>query len=60
MTDRLQEIRARLDLPGVWAAAGPQNSEFIDHAVGDICWLLGEVERLRTASGTGLNGDDNE
>lgn len=58
MSDRLQEIRARLDLPGVWAAAGPQNAEFIDHAVGDIAWLLAEVERMRTENGTELLPDD--
>lgn len=55
MSDRLQEIRARLDLPGVWAAGGPQNREFIDHAVGDIAWLLGEVERLRNTSLSAAN-----
>lgn len=41
MTDRLQEIRARLDSMS-WVS-----DEFIAHAPADIAWLLDEVERLR-------------
>lgn len=47
MHDRLQEIRARLDLAGTFSVDGPDNSHFIAHAPADIAWLLGEVERLR-------------
>lgn len=45
MTDRLQEIRARLDLAGTFSVDGPDNSHFIAHAPADIAWLLAEVER---------------
>lgn len=47
MHDRLQEIRARLDLAGTFSVDGPDNSHFIAHAPADIAWLLAEVERLR-------------
>lgn len=41
-TDRLQEIRARLE--GIsWVS-----DEFVAHAPADIAWLLDEVERLRS------------
>lgn len=46
MPDRLQEIRARLDLAGTFSVDGPDNSHFIAHTPADIAWLLDEVERL--------------
>jgi len=48
MSDRLTEIRARLDLAGTWSADGMDNAHFVDHAPADISWLLDEVERLRS------------
>ena len=55
MSDRLREIRARLDsfhyavgqthtMPGNYI--GPCEDEFYEQAPADIAWLLDEVQRL--------------
>lgn len=62
MTDRLTEIRARLDAATPeWNYDNDQSGEDVDlinHAPADIAWLLAEVERLRTENGTELLPDD--
>ena len=64
MTDRLNEIRARLDAAGDkwWRMAEvyrighrpgcePHTATLMAHAPADIAWLLAEVERLRIHAG---------
>jgi hypothetical protein len=53
VSDRLQEIRARLDS---WWQEGDQALVLNAHT--DIAWLLDEVERLRTENGTELLPDE--
>lgn len=54
--DRLQEIRARLDLAGTWSADGPDNAHFVKHAPSDIAWLLRQLENERADNA--LHEDD--
>jgi len=49
MTDRLQEIRARLDLAGTFSVDGPDNSHFIAHAPADMAWLLERESQMMGA-----------
>lgn len=44
--NRIDEIRARLDLAGTWSADGPDNAHFVAHAPSDIAWLLDREGRL--------------
>ena len=55
MTDRIAEIRARLDAAKLEVVSGllfgrqeqAAATEFITNAPADIAWLLNEVERLQ-------------
>ena len=60
MSDRLQEIRARLEVALDYSVQWPDHkpgtlAEFIAHAPADIAWLLGEVERLRNTKASSPN-----
>ncbi len=61
MTDRLQEIRARLGaLPTDRPWHVLEISAFLPYVVGDIAWLLAEVERLRGDEPVAQNVTDQE
>ena len=49
MTDRLDEIRKRLNQAGGYLSGTCMSEATMTHAPEDIAYLLGEVERLRAA-----------